>query len=73
MPEIDKETKKWRGVAQKSFDEFWKSEGLSRIQAYCWLASEFGFMAPDFHIGFLNIIQCKYVIEICKAKGSDGN
>lgn len=68
------ETRAARSRAHKLFDELWQGkmrrDGCSqydaRTAAYAWLAAEMGIELKDCHIGMMDAVECKTVIEICE-------
>ena len=47
------------------FDAFWRGQGMSRTQAYRWLAVQLHLPESRAHIGGLEMDQCQRVIELC--------
>lgn len=41
-------------------------KGVARNRAYRWLAMKLGIRADDCHIGFMNIMECKRVAQVCR-------
>lgn len=56
----DKATKRKRIEAHDAFDQIWKSEFMTRGQAYAWLADRMGL--PEVHFGAFNAEQCDEAI-----------
>ena len=52
------------------FDQFWRSHGMSRTQAYKWLAKEFALPENCAHIGGFEMEQCQKLIERCREKAA---
>ena len=48
------------------FDGFWKGIGMSRTQAYKWLANRMDLPEKEAHIGGFEMDQCQQVIELCE-------
>lgn len=57
-----------RVEAHAVFDVFWKSGRFSRGVAYEWLASTMGLPVDKCHMVLFDVIQCRRVVEICKAR-----
>ena len=49
------------------FDAFWKSQGMTRTQAYKWLAQQMGLPENKAHIGGFEMDQCQQVIDMCES------
>ena len=64
----DAATREARKQAKAAFNPLWQEGGMSRTQAYTWLADRLGL--PDIgacHIGWFDIAQCRKVIEVVSA------
>ena len=48
------------------FDAFWKAHGMSRTQAYKWLAKELNLPEKNAHIGGFEMDECQQVIDLCQ-------
>ena len=48
------------------FDGFWKGIGMSRTQAYKWLANRMDLPEKEAHIGGFEMDQCQQVIDLCE-------
>lgn len=48
--------------AHAAFDPMWKSGGMSRTEAYQWLAGQLGMSASNCHIGALSADGCRAVV-----------
>ncbi len=55
-----------RKEAHEVFDSFWKKKGISRTQAYKWLAKKMDLPYKATHIGYFEIEDCQRVIDLCK-------
>ena len=55
-----------RREAHRVFDAIWKTQGLTRSDAYAWLAAQMGLPKHRAHIAYFNIAQCDEVIRICQ-------
>jgi DNA-directed RNA polymerase subunit RPC12/RpoP len=55
-----------RQEAHRVFDAIWKTRGLTRSEAYGWLAARMGLPGRRAHIACFNIAQCDAVVRICK-------
>ena len=56
-----------RRETHQVFDALWKELGMSRTQAYKWLANRMELSERNAHIGGFEMDQCQQVIELCKA------
>ena len=54
-----------RMETHKVFDTFWKSNHMSRTQAYKWLSQKLRLPEKQAHIGGFEMDQCQRVIELC--------
>lgn len=59
------ELRKFKSLAHKAFDPYWKSGEATRSLAYRALAAKLGILAKDCHIGMFDVQTCKRVIAIC--------
>lgn len=50
------------------FDAFWRAAGMSRSQAYKWLAGQMSLAEEQTHIGSFEMDECAKVIELCREK-----
>lgn len=48
------------------FDAFWKSNHMSRTQAYKWLSQQLRLPEKNAHIGGFEMDQCQQVINMCQ-------
>lgn len=64
----NEELRQYRRRAHDAFDQIWKRHGVTRPNAYKWLASAMNLSKEDTHIGMFNINQCLKVIEICSCE-----
>ncbi len=48
------------------FDAFWKSNHMSRTQAYKWLSQQLRLPEKNAHIGGFEMDQCQKVINMCQ-------
>ena len=53
--------------AHTAFDPFWQAEGMTRKQAYQWLADQLGLNQEQCHIGMFDVAQCQRVVEVVTA------
>jgi hypothetical protein len=51
--------------AHAAFDPLWKNHGITRDDAYAWLAEELGLAKDLTHIGMFDEDTCRRVIELC--------
>lgn len=56
-----------RQDTHKVFDDFWKAQGMTRTQAYKWLAYRLGKPERLAHIGQMDMDECQQVIKLCWA------
>lgn len=47
------------------YDAFWKRRGMTRTQAYKWLAEQMKIPEKQAHIGGFEMDQCQQVIDLC--------
>lgn len=57
-----------RRETHEQFDGWWRTQGISRSQAYKWLALQMRLPEYRCHIGQFDMAQCQQVIEICVAE-----
>ena len=60
------ELRQLRMEAHGLFDPMWKKGGMSRNQAYWWLANKLGIPEREAHIGKADIETCKRIIAVWK-------
>lgn len=60
-----------RQEAHRVFDAIWKTEGLTRSDAYEWLAGQMNLPKHRTHIAYFNVAQCDEVIRICRDNGDE--
>ena len=60
-----------RMETHKVFDAFWKSNHMSRTQAYKWLSQQLRLPEKQSHIGGFEMDQCQKVIELCGNYGQE--
>ena len=48
------------------FDSFWKERGMSRTQAYKWMAKKLRLSEEFAHIGGFEMDRCQKLIELCE-------
>lgn len=65
------ELRQWKTRAHAAFDPLWRPGRMRRKDAYAWLAKVLEIEVRDCHIGMFDIVQCKRVVEACKAKRID--
>ena len=63
----DRETKVYRMATHKVFDPLWKSQAMSRDQAYAWMARTMGMTKAEAHIGQFDKEQCRTLIRAAHA------
>ena len=64
----NKELRDIRHKAHNEFDQLWKSNKMTRYNAYKWLANEMNLEIKKTHIGWFEKGQCLKVIELVKNK-----
>lgn len=57
-----------KSAAHAAFDPCWKRGLIQRKKAYAWLAKEMGMPKKECHIGWMDLEQCRRVVEICQDK-----
>lgn len=60
------ELREWKKKAHDAFDPIWKSNLMSREQAYAWLSEKLKVPRHYTHIGFFGVETCKKLVIICK-------
>ncbi len=55
-----------RMETHRVYDAFWKHRGMTRTQAYKWLAEQLQLTESQAHIGSFEMDQCQMVIDLCK-------
>ncbi len=55
-----------RRETHQVFDRFWQDNGMSRTQAYKWLAKQMRLSEKNAHIGGFEMDQCQQVIDLCR-------
>lgn len=69
------ELREWKIKAHAAFDPLWQAkirrDGCSKSQArragYRWLSEQLGIPFEKTHIGYMNLDECKRVVEVCEA------
>lgn len=56
----DKETREARQRAHAAFDDWWRSEGMERVEAYEWLEEN----GPKAHIADMDYDECEELVEM---------
>lgn len=63
-----------RTAAQAAFNPLFESGGMTRHEAYEWLAAQLGIAnVEQCHIGLFDIETCIRVVEVCRAYDPDGD
>jgi hypothetical protein len=57
--------------AHRFFDPLWQRGGMTRRQAYAWLAGRLGIPVAACHIGWFDVNMCHRVIRLSKQKQKD--
>ncbi|MDO5595043.1 MAG: zinc-finger-containing protein, partial [Eubacteriales bacterium] len=55
-----------RRETHQVFDCFWQENGMTRTQAYKWLARRMNLSEKNAHIGGFEMDQCQQVIDLCE-------
>ena len=50
------------------FDSFWRRKGMTRTQAYRWLAKKLDLPVKRTHIGGFEMDQCQMTIDLCNVE-----
>lgn len=61
------ELRRARQRAHRAFDPMWKSGGVTRSEAYAWLARQMGLPILECHIGMFDEEQCGQVVALSVA------
>jgi hypothetical protein len=51
--------------AHEAFDPLWKSQEMTRTDAYAWLAEALGISKANCHIGMMDDNMCMRVVTVC--------
>lgn len=70
----NKELRDAKSAAHKVFDAIWRKKAVrgvctpkqARVRGYSWLADMLGMHRGKCHIGWMNVEQCRKVVEICE-------
>lgn len=63
----DAATREARKKAKAAFNPLWGSGGMSRSEAYAWMAKQLGIeRTEECHIGWFDVAQCNRVVAICQ-------
>lgn len=52
--------------AHAAFDPLWRSGLMKRRDAYGWLAERLGIERDQCHIGYMDVVECRRVVEACR-------
>lgn len=69
----DPATRGARMNAHISFDPLWQYGGMTRVEAYKWLAEQMNMPVSECHIGQMSIEQCEAIIRHVDALGKGNN
>lgn len=62
----DKATRNARKRAKAVFSPMWEDQGMTKDEAYAWLAKELGIEDVNHcHVGWFDIATCNRVVEVC--------
>lgn len=64
--------KSLRTYTHNAFDELWKNGGLTRSEAYEWLAEAMNLPAKKAHIALFTANQCRHLLDLL-SENEDGN
>lgn len=62
----NKELREWKRKAHDAFDPIYKSNYMTRKEAYSWLSQKLKLPRDYTHIGMFGVETCKKVVELCK-------
>ena len=60
----DANLRELRVRAHRLLDQLWKTETMTRTEAYAWLGGHMGLHPAHCHIGMFTLEQCQQVLEI---------
>lgn len=60
-------TREARKKAKAAFNPMWQRGGMTRTDAYTWLAKQLGLPAGKAHIGWFDVATCEKVVALCSA------
>ncbi|VUD67788.1 hypothetical protein UKMH10_5551 [Burkholderia pseudomallei] len=60
----DNETRAARMRAKAAFNPLWQRDGMSRSEAYSWLAARLGIAVGETHIGWFDVAMCDRVVAV---------
>lgn len=64
----NKELRRWKQKAHAAFDPMWRRDGMSRSEAYQFMADAMGITKEEAHIGKFDVEQCKKLVELIYPK-----
>lgn len=59
------ELRDWKKIAHENFDPIWKDGGMTRNEAYDWMAIALKIPRHQAHIGMLDVMQCRQLVTAC--------
>lgn len=59
--------RKLKQQAHAAFDPVWRNGGLTRVEAYSWLAGQLGVSAANCHIGMMDEQGCQAVVHVMRS------
>ena len=65
------ELRRGRIQAHDAFDPLWRDSGMSRDDAYLWLAEKLGVDPGQCHIAMFNEKMCRQVVQVCRKRFAD--
>lgn len=67
------ELRRWKIEAHKAFDPLWKSGGMTRREAYHWLAGQLDIPGRQCHIGMFDEATCRRVVELVAQRDTEAD
>lgn len=64
------DTRRARSEAHAAFDPLWKGKRLARSKAYAWLSDALGIPPHRTHIGMMDAVTARRVVEVCAERRS---
>ncbi|ELY5939596.1 hypothetical protein SNN83_002694 [Cronobacter malonaticus] len=69
----DKKTRDARKQCKPSFEALWRNGGMTRSEAYGWLARQLGIPVSECHFGWFDTEMCQRAKQICVSYQKNGN
>jgi len=67
----DRQTRLARKMCKMPLENIWKSEAMTRSEAYTWLAGELNISVSECHFGWFDVSLCEKAKDICLNKMSE--